>query len=40
MAYSIDSNNNSATSMSVYIAGSSYGFMAGIEYTYHVIYSE
>lgn len=28
------------TTMSVYIASTSYGFAAGIEYTYHVIYSE
>ena len=31
---------NSATTMSVYIAGTSYGFMAGVEYTYQIIYSE
>lgn len=29
----------SATSMSVYIADTSYGFMDGVEYTYQVIYS-
>lgn len=29
----------SATQMSVYIAGTSYGFAANIEYTYHIIYS-
>ena len=26
--------------ISVYIAGTNYGFMANIEYTYHIIYSE
>lgn len=31
---------NSATSMSVFIAASSYGFASGIEYTYTIIYSE
>lgn len=31
---------NSATSMSVFIAGTSYGFADGIEYTYNIIYSE
>lgn len=30
---------NSATQISVYIAGTSYGFPAGIEFTYHLIYS-
>lgn len=30
----------SATRMSVFIASTSYGFAANIEYTYHVIYSE
>ena len=29
-----------ATTMSVFIASTSYGFAANIEYTYHVIYSE
>lgn len=30
----------SKNKLSVYIASSSYGFMANIEYTYHIIYSE
>ena len=29
----------SSTNMSVYIADATYGFMAGVEYTYHIIYS-
>lgn len=29
----------SSTKMSVYIASNSYGFMANIPYTYHIIYS-
>lgn len=32
-------NFKSATKMSVYIAGTSHGFAANIDYTYHVIYS-
>ena len=30
---------NSKTSMSVYIASTSYGFMKDVEYTYHIVYS-
>lgn len=30
---------HSSTSMSVFIASTSYGFMAGVEYTYQIVYS-
>lgn len=39
-SYSLCVKFNSPTQMSVYIAGSSYGFAAGYEYKYAVIYSE
>lgn len=31
---------NGSKAMSVFIAGTSYGFMAGVEYTYMIVYSE